>query len=67
MGYYEGDLCLTNNGNNGGMFGNNGDWIWAFLLVETVTSAYFSKSCTTVPVSLFAQQVQKALFFSPII
>lgn len=32
MGYYEGDLCLTNNGNNGGMFGNNGDWIWAFLL-----------------------------------
>jgi hypothetical protein len=32
MGYYEGDLCLTNNGNNGGMFGSNGDWIWAFLL-----------------------------------
>lgn len=32
MGYYEGDLCLTNNGNNGGAFGNNGDWIWAFLL-----------------------------------
>jgi hypothetical protein len=32
MGYYEGDLCLTNNGNNGSMFGNNGDWIWAFLL-----------------------------------
>lgn len=36
MGYYEGDLCLTNNGNNGGMFGNNGDWIWAFLLFALI-------------------------------
>ncbi len=35
MGYYEGDLCLTNSGcNNGnGSFGNNGDWIWAILLL----------------------------------
>lgn len=36
MGYYEGDLCLNNNGNNGGMFGNNGDWIWAFLLFALI-------------------------------
>lgn len=33
--YVEGDLpVMATNGNcnNGGMFGNNGDWIWAFLL-----------------------------------
>lgn len=35
MGYYEGDLCLTNNGNNG-MFNGNGDWIWAFLLFALI-------------------------------
>ena len=32
MGYYEGNLELGCNNGNGGMFGNNGDWIWAFLL-----------------------------------
>ena len=35
MAYYEGtigDLGCCNNGNNNGAFGNNGDWIWAFLL-----------------------------------
>jgi hypothetical protein len=33
--YVEGDLPVVANGNcnNGGMFGNNGDWIWAFLLL----------------------------------
>lgn len=32
--YVEGDVPYIANGNcnNGGMFGNNGDWIWAFLL-----------------------------------
>ena len=32
--YVEGDVPYVTNGNcnNGGMFGNNGDWIWAFLL-----------------------------------
>ena len=33
--YVEGDLpvmATSGNCNNGGMFGNNGDWIWAFLL-----------------------------------
>lgn len=32
MGYYEGNLELGCNNGNGGAFGNNGDWIWAFLL-----------------------------------
>ncbi len=33
--YVEGDVPYIANGNcnNGGMFGNNGDWIWAFLLL----------------------------------
>ena len=33
--YVDGELpvvATTGNCNNGGMFGNNGDWIWAFLL-----------------------------------
>lgn len=30
-GYYEGTLDIGC-GNNNGAFGNNGDWIWAFLL-----------------------------------
>lgn len=32
--YVEGDVPYVTNGNcnNSGMFGNNGDWIWAFLL-----------------------------------
>ena len=42
MGYYEGDLCLTSNGNNnGGAFGNNGDWIWAFLLLALLGNGAF--------------------------
>lgn len=40
MGYYEGDLCLTN-GNNNGAFGNNGDWIWAFLLFALIGNGRF--------------------------
>ena len=38
--YVEGDIptMVTSNGNcnNGGMFGNNGDWIWAFLLFALI-------------------------------
>ena len=37
--YVEGDLpVMATNGNcnNGGMFGNNGDWIWAFLLFALI-------------------------------
>ena len=36
--YVEGDLPVVANGNcnNGGMFGNNGDWIWAFLLFALI-------------------------------
>ena len=36
MGYYEGNLELGCNNGNGGMFGNNGDWIWAFLLFALI-------------------------------
>jgi hypothetical protein len=32
MAYYEGTINDLGCNNNGGMFGNNGDWIWAFLL-----------------------------------
>lgn len=38
MAYYEGmigDIGCCNN-NNGGAFGNNGDWIWAFLLFALI-------------------------------
>lgn len=36
--YVEGDLPVVANGNcgNNGMFGNNGDWIWAFLLFALI-------------------------------
>lgn len=36
--YVEGDVPYIANGNcnNGGMFGNNGDWIWAFLLFALI-------------------------------
>lgn len=35
--YVEGDLPVVANGNCGnGMFGNNGDWIWAFLLFALI-------------------------------
>jgi hypothetical protein len=38
--YIEGEIpnVVTTNGNcnNGGMFGNNGDWIWAFLLFALI-------------------------------
>ena len=36
--YVEGDLPVVANGNcgNTGMFGNNGDWIWAFLLFALI-------------------------------
>ena len=36
--YVEGDVPYVANGNcsNGGMFGNNGDWIWAFLLFALI-------------------------------
>ena len=36
--YVEGDLPVATNGNcgNNGMFGNNGDWIWAFLLFALI-------------------------------
>ena len=36
--YVEGDVPYVTNGNcnNGGMFGNNGDWIWAFLLFALI-------------------------------
>lgn len=38
--YVEGEVptMVTSNGNcnNGGMFGNNGDWIWAFLLFALI-------------------------------
>lgn len=36
--YVEGDLPVVTNGNcgNNGMFGNNGDWIWAFLLFALI-------------------------------
>lgn len=32
MGYYEGNISDLGCNNNNGAFGNNGDWIWAFLL-----------------------------------
>jgi hypothetical protein len=32
MAYYEGTINDLGCGNNNGAFGNNGDWIWAFLL-----------------------------------
>lgn len=32
MAYYEGTINDLGCNNNGGAFGNNGDWIWAFLL-----------------------------------
>lgn len=36
--YVEGDVPYVANGNcgNNGMFGNNGDWIWAFLLFALI-------------------------------
>ena len=36
--YVEGDVPYVTNGNcgNNGMFGNNGDWIWAFLLFALI-------------------------------
>lgn len=35
--YVEGDLPVVANGNsNNGAFGNNGDWIWAFLLFALI-------------------------------
>lgn len=37
MAYYEGEISpIGTNCNNGGMFGNNGDWIWAFLLFALI-------------------------------
>ena len=36
MAYYEGTINDIGCGNNGGAFGNNGDWIWAFLLFALI-------------------------------
>ena len=36
MAYYEGTINDLGTCNNGGAFGNNGDWIWAFLLFALI-------------------------------
>lgn len=36
MAYYEGTINDIGSCNNGGAFGNNGDWIWAFLLFALI-------------------------------
>ena len=36
MAYYEGTINDLGCNNNGGAFGNNGDWIWAFLLFALI-------------------------------